>query len=197
MSGLTWDGAAKPVSRDQILRRERGQGNTHFPCLADRKQDWQPYPVGLYSAVCYDHTCINTVMPELKAPSPRVCRGTQPRAQRSSINRGQRTDPDPENFNAGLFCMPPAGSRVIGELIHSRERSETFPLNFLYHEVRDFSHQGFVGNVSPKGPRLKEAVPPETAMKRKERGGSGGEKTEVAPKGAGSVVFKVLTKILY
>ena len=26
---------AEPVSRDQILRRERGQGNTHFPCPAD------------------------------------------------------------------------------------------------------------------------------------------------------------------
>ena len=31
--------------RDQILRRERGQGNIHFPCSADHVQDWQPYPV--------------------------------------------------------------------------------------------------------------------------------------------------------
>ena len=31
MSRLTRDGAAEPVSRDQILRRERGQGNFHFP----------------------------------------------------------------------------------------------------------------------------------------------------------------------
>ena len=31
MSRLTRDGTAKPVSRDQILRRERGQGNIHFP----------------------------------------------------------------------------------------------------------------------------------------------------------------------
>ena len=30
MSRLTWDGTAKPVSRDQIIRRERGQGNTIF-----------------------------------------------------------------------------------------------------------------------------------------------------------------------
>ena len=36
MSRLTRDGTAKPVSRDQkILRRERGQGNIHFPCSAD------------------------------------------------------------------------------------------------------------------------------------------------------------------
>ena len=25
-------GTADPVSRDQILRRERGQGKKHFPC---------------------------------------------------------------------------------------------------------------------------------------------------------------------
>ena len=46
---LTRDGTAEPVSRDQILRRERGQGNFHFPCSADHVQDWQPYPVDPYS----------------------------------------------------------------------------------------------------------------------------------------------------
>ena len=49
MSRLTRDGTAEPVSRDQILRRERGQGNIHFPCSADHVQDWQPYPVDPYS----------------------------------------------------------------------------------------------------------------------------------------------------
>ena len=52
LSRLTWDGTAETVSRDQILRRERGQGNTHFPCSADHEQDWQPYPVDPYSAIC-------------------------------------------------------------------------------------------------------------------------------------------------
>ena len=42
MSRLTRDGTAEPVSRDQILRRERGQGEFHFPCAADHEQDWQP-----------------------------------------------------------------------------------------------------------------------------------------------------------
>ena len=41
MSRLTQDGTAEPVSRDQILRHGRGQGNIHFPCLADHEQDWQ------------------------------------------------------------------------------------------------------------------------------------------------------------
>ena len=56
MSRLTRDGTAKPVSRDQILRRVRGQGNIHFPCSADHEQDWQPYPVDPYSAESADHT---------------------------------------------------------------------------------------------------------------------------------------------
>ena len=42
MSRTTRDGTVKPISRDQILRRERKQGNL---------QDWQPYPVDPYSAI--------------------------------------------------------------------------------------------------------------------------------------------------
>ena len=56
MSRLTRDGMAEPVSRDQILRHARGQGNINFPCSADDKQDWQSCPVDLYSAICDDHT---------------------------------------------------------------------------------------------------------------------------------------------
>ena len=48
MSRLTRDGAAEPGSRDQILKRERGQGNIHFTCSADHVQDWQLYPVDPY-----------------------------------------------------------------------------------------------------------------------------------------------------
>ena len=60
MSRLTRDGTAEPVSRDQILRHARGQGNVHLPCSADHEQDWQPYPVDPYSAICDDHTYIHT-----------------------------------------------------------------------------------------------------------------------------------------
>ena len=60
MSRLTRDGTAEPVSRDQILRHARGQGNIHFPCSADHEQDWQPYPVDPYSAIRDDHTYIHT-----------------------------------------------------------------------------------------------------------------------------------------
>ena len=65
MSRLTRDGTAEPVSRDQILRHARGQGDIHFPCSADHDQDWQPYPVDPYSSpiyiymiICDDHTYI-------------------------------------------------------------------------------------------------------------------------------------------
>ena len=62
MSRLTRDGTAEPVSRDQILRHARGQGKIHFPCSADHEQDWQPYPVDPYSAICDDHTYIHTYL---------------------------------------------------------------------------------------------------------------------------------------
>ena len=58
MSRLTRDGTAEPVSRDQILRHARGQGNIYFSCSANHEQDWQPYPVDPYSATCDDHTYI-------------------------------------------------------------------------------------------------------------------------------------------
>ena len=58
MSRLTRAGTAEPVSRDQILRHARGQGNINFPCSADHEQDWQPYPVDAYSAICDDHVCV-------------------------------------------------------------------------------------------------------------------------------------------
>ena len=54
MSRLVRDGTAEPVSRKQILRRDRGQGYINFPFSVDHAKDWQPYPVDPYS--CYMHT---------------------------------------------------------------------------------------------------------------------------------------------
>ena len=56
MSRLTRDETAEPVSQDQILRREREQGNIHFFFSADHEQSWQPYPVDPYSLYMCDHT---------------------------------------------------------------------------------------------------------------------------------------------
>ena len=71
MSRLTRDGTAEPVSRDQILRHARGQGNI-FSCSADHEQDWQPYPVDPYSAICDDHTYIHTYITAQSGPVIRV-----------------------------------------------------------------------------------------------------------------------------
>ena len=35
---FTRDGTAEPVSRNQIRRRERGQGKFYFPCSANKLQ---------------------------------------------------------------------------------------------------------------------------------------------------------------
>ena len=62
MSRLTRDGTAEPVSRDQILTREREQGNIYFPCSADHEQDWQPYSVDPYSCYMCDQTYIHKLI---------------------------------------------------------------------------------------------------------------------------------------
>ena len=56
MSRLTRDGTAEPVTRDQLLRHERGQVNIPFPCSAEYEQNWQPYPVDPY--FCYMCACV-------------------------------------------------------------------------------------------------------------------------------------------
>ena len=65
MSKLTRDGTAEePVSRDQILRRERGQRIIHFPCsAADHEQDRQLCPVvrAIHTnKVLHTHTAVVT-----------------------------------------------------------------------------------------------------------------------------------------
>ena len=58
MSRLTRDGMTEPVSRDQIFRHVRGQGDIHFAWSADHEYDLQPYTIDPYSAICDDHTYI-------------------------------------------------------------------------------------------------------------------------------------------
>ena len=64
MSKLTRDETAEPVSRDQILRRERVQRIIHFPCsAADHEEDWQPCPVvrAIHTnIVLHTHTAVVT-----------------------------------------------------------------------------------------------------------------------------------------
>ena len=62
MTRLTRDGTAEAVPIDQIITRERGQGNINILCSADHGQDWQPYPVDLYSCYMCDHTYIHKTL---------------------------------------------------------------------------------------------------------------------------------------
>ena len=66
MSRLTRDGTAEPVSRDQILRHERGQENIHVSRSADHVQDWQLTGLMHTLAICVTiHTSIrHRVSPE-------------------------------------------------------------------------------------------------------------------------------------
>ena len=59
MSRLTRDGTAEPVSETKFSGANADRELFHFPCSADHGQDWQPYPVDLYSCYMCDHTYIH------------------------------------------------------------------------------------------------------------------------------------------
>ena len=91
MSRLTRDGTAEPVSRDQIIRHARGQGNHNSPCSADHEQDWQPYPVDPYSAICDDHTYIYTYILHIESNLDRLGMLSPTHDQRSQQKTGKIT----------------------------------------------------------------------------------------------------------
>ena len=65
MSRLTSDGTAEPLSRDQILRRERGQGNiVFFPFQLTTSRITKPYPVDPYTYYisCDDRNILENIM---------------------------------------------------------------------------------------------------------------------------------------
>ena len=97
MSRLTRDGTAEPVSRDQNLRHARGQGDVHFPCSADHEQDWQPYPVDPYSAICDDHTYIHTYI-HRSGPSEN---DTGYRQEERSVSRRKESGIDETGYRSG------------------------------------------------------------------------------------------------
>ena len=109
MSRLTRDGTVEPVSRDQILRHARRQENIRFPCSADHEQDWQPYPVDPYSAICDDHTYIHTyifITFSVLVAIPKKILYTVANPARGLLNREKTTSkkslaaPPPPPFNS-------------------------------------------------------------------------------------------------
>ena len=57
MNGLTRDGRAGPVSRDQIIRRVRGRGNVFFPVQLTTSRIGN-HTVDPYSAMCDDSAVV-------------------------------------------------------------------------------------------------------------------------------------------
>ena len=51
-----------------FLNSQARTGTEGFSCSADHEQDWQPYPVDLYSAICDDHAYIHTYITVLLLP---------------------------------------------------------------------------------------------------------------------------------
>ena len=99
MSRLTRDGMTEPVSRDQILRRERGQGNISFSCSADHEQDWQPYPVGSYP--CYDdHTYSKLCM--LRKVDIDI---TGRRTEKIALNKHSKAKQSKAQHSTGIDCL--------------------------------------------------------------------------------------------
>ena len=48
--------ALRETSVDFVRYQVLGTGEYYFPCSADHEQDWQPYPIHPYPAICDGHT---------------------------------------------------------------------------------------------------------------------------------------------
>ena len=87
MVRLTRDGTAESDSRDQISKRERGQGNVNFPCSADHEQDWHPYAVDVNAA-----TNIISDTGQLSLGNCSLIRSIFESDQKSTMNTEHNTD---------------------------------------------------------------------------------------------------------
>ena len=90
ISRLTRDGTAEPVSRDQTLSRERGQGNIHFPwCRIGNKANLTRL-IDPYSCSMCDHTYTyihqTTYYTRDGTAETAVSRGQIPRRERGQGN---------------------------------------------------------------------------------------------------------------
>ena len=70
MSRLTRDETAEPVPRDQTLRRERGQGNIHFPVQLTTSRIGNLTQLILTLVICEDHTYITYLDNDMKNMLP-------------------------------------------------------------------------------------------------------------------------------
>ena len=164
MNRLTRDGTAEPVSRDQILRHERGQGNMHFPCSANHEQDWQPSSVDSYSASCDDHT------------TPRITVFTTQREMyglRARVPLALNERPSRATTTPSLFKIQSHVS--IGTTVRRSRDASLFVLkNFALWEVDvDVNLETFWLTVLINRYDFSQTVPPAVSMLRGSRSETG------------------------
>ena len=92
-------GTAEPVSRDEILKRERGQRNIIFPCSADHAQVWQPYSVDPCSCYVVDDVVVSHIQRIGCQPEKTILHGGQ--------SRSWSTVQGKENKRKSLAANPP------------------------------------------------------------------------------------------
>ena len=138
MSRLMRDGTAKPVSRCQILRRKRGQGNSHLPCSADHEQDWQLYPVDLYPFYMYVTTIytytFSVLSLKLKIYTPTNYRSCS-WSQRGTKVNGSRPGEDPllkpRGIQVAIKFLPGPTNREHRKLIGIKTMS--LGANYIFY----------------------------------------------------------------
>ena len=91
MSRLTQDGTAEPVSRDQILRRVRGQGNIDFPVqlTTTSRIDNLTRLIHTLLRICHDHKYI-PVMTYIHTLTHNARASNMPTSYRNSAGVGKR-----------------------------------------------------------------------------------------------------------
>ena len=61
-AGRDGTGRLNPSRETKFSGAYGDRGILIFTCSADHEQDWQPYPVNPYSALCDDHIYIHTII---------------------------------------------------------------------------------------------------------------------------------------
>ena len=78
MIRLTRTGRRNPSRETKLLGAYGDRGilifPVNFPCSADHEQDWQPYPVDPYSAICDDQSNIHTrcILPSIASQQKKI-----------------------------------------------------------------------------------------------------------------------------
>ena len=142
MTRLTRDGPAERISRDQVLRRERGQRTNHFPRLANHEHrigNLAYYTVDPYTAESAANLCVSFflffVLCFFSASAwhrkpPQVYSSVvyTPRHAKTSSHSHPQKQSLGLRHNKALACIPPARSWLLLRVMASRAREGCQPV---------------------------------------------------------------------